>query len=132
MVDLCQANNIIPVFASLLPIGEARRTERPPTELAQVNKWMQEFCPRNNYVYVDYFTPLSQGGMLDPSLSDDPLHPNANEEGVGQKTSRNPSWPTRPISFAWLVILPNVLLVGLVSGALNSGWLARLKNSMRS
>ncbi len=77
MADLCRANNIIPVFASLLPIGEARRTERPPSEIAQVNKWMQEFCLRNNYVYADYFTPLSQGGMLDPQLSDDALHPNA-------------------------------------------------------
>ena len=77
IADLCRANNIIPVFASLLPIGEARRTERPPAEIAQVNKWMQEFCLRNNYIYVDYFTPLSQGGMLDPALSDDALHPNA-------------------------------------------------------
>ena len=78
MADLCRANNIIPVFASLLPIGAARRNERPPSEILQVNKWMQEFCLRNNYVYVDYFTPLSQGGMLDPALSDDALHPNAN------------------------------------------------------
>ncbi len=77
MADLCRANDITPVFGSLLPIGEARRLERSPTEIAQVNKWLQEFCLRNNYVYADYFTPLSQGGMLDPALSDDALHPNA-------------------------------------------------------
>lgn len=77
IADLCRENGIIPVFASILPVGESRRTERPPATILQVNKWMQEFCLRNNYVYADYFTPLSQGGMLDPTCSDDALHPNA-------------------------------------------------------
>jgi len=77
MGDLCRANGIIPVFASILPVGESRRTERPPAAIAQVNRWMQEYCLRNNYVYADYFTPLSQAGMLDPAVSDDALHPNA-------------------------------------------------------
>lgn len=75
--DLCRANGITPIFASILPVGEARRNERPPATIAQVNKWIQEYCLRNNYVYADYFTPLSQAGMLDPTCSDDALHPNA-------------------------------------------------------
>ena len=77
MADLCRANGVIPIFASILPVGESRRIERPPVTILQVNKWMQEYCLRNNLIYVDYFTPLSQAGMLDPALSDDALHPNA-------------------------------------------------------
>ncbi len=75
--DLCRANGITPVFASILPIGEGRRSERSPEIILQVNKWIQEYCLRNNYIYADYFTPLSQAGMLDPTCSDDALHPNA-------------------------------------------------------
>ncbi len=75
--DLCRANNVIPVFASILPVGAARRNERPPASIVQINKWMQDYCLRNGFVYADYFTPLSQGGELDPAVSDDALHPNA-------------------------------------------------------
>ena len=77
IAELCHANGIIPILASILPVGESLRTERPPATILQVNKWMQEYCLRNNYVYADYFTPLVQGGMMDPTCSDDGLHPNA-------------------------------------------------------
>jgi len=75
--DLCRANNVIPIFASILPVGGSRRNERPPAVIVQVNKWMQGYCFRNGFVYADYFTPLAQGGELDPTVSDDALHPNA-------------------------------------------------------
>jgi len=77
IAELCHANGIIPILASILPVGESLRMERPPATILQVNKWMQEYCLRNNYVYADYFTPLVQGGMMDPTCSDDSLHPNA-------------------------------------------------------
>jgi lysophospholipase L1-like esterase len=77
MAELCQAQGVIPILASILPVSESLRTQRPPATILQVNKWMQEYCLRNHYVYADYFTPLAQGGMMDPTCSDDGLHPNA-------------------------------------------------------
>ena len=43
-----------------------------------LNKWLQDFCSHNGYVYLDYYSSMADanGGML-PGLSSDGVHPTA-------------------------------------------------------
>ena len=85
--DLCKANGIKPLFASILPVSDYHKNEnprfemtkqRPPASIAQVNQWMQEYCRSHNYVYVDYWSAMrDSNGLMPADLADDGLHPNA-------------------------------------------------------
>lgn len=85
--DLCKANRIVPVFASILPVSDYHKREnprfemtktRPPNAIAEVNNWMREYCRTRNYVYVDYWSAMKDAsGLLPADLADDGLHPNA-------------------------------------------------------
>lgn len=72
--DLAKAHGIKPVFASLLPV--ANNDPKQPGIL-EINRWLQDYCRREGFVYLDYFTALadSSGGMP-ADLSADGLHPN--------------------------------------------------------
>ncbi len=85
--DLCKANHIIPLFASITPVSDYHKRDsprfemaktHPPATIMQVNRWIQEYCRVHGYVYVDYWSALKDAnGMLPADLSDDGLHPNA-------------------------------------------------------
>jgi len=76
--DLARAHGIRPVFASLLPVNGEVDKARPTAVIRQVNKWLQDYCRREGFVYLDYFTALADtNGRLPADLSDDGLHPNA-------------------------------------------------------
>ena len=85
--DLCRANGIKPLFASILPVSDYHKREnprfemtktRPPATINQVNQWIEEYCRRHGYVYVDYFSAMrDSNGMLPADMADDGLHPNA-------------------------------------------------------
>jgi acyl-CoA thioesterase-1 len=85
--DLCKANHIVPVFASVLPVSDYHKREnprfemtrtRPPAAIVAVNNWLREYCRARNFVYVDYWSAMKDAsGMLPADLSDDGLHPNA-------------------------------------------------------
>ena len=87
MGELARASGIKPVFASVLPVSdyhkdadsrfEMTRT-RPPAMIRQINSWMQEYCRREGFTYVDYFAAMVDGnGFMQADLADDGLHPNA-------------------------------------------------------
>ncbi len=87
IADLCKANNIIPLFASVLPVSDYHKAENPRYEMTkthpansinELNQWIKEYCRTHNYVYVDYWSALKDAsGMLPADLADDGLHPNA-------------------------------------------------------
>ena len=85
--DLCQANNIRPVFASITPTSDYHKAENPRNEMTrtrpiptivEINNWLREYTRAHHYVYVDYYNALlDTNGVLGADLSDDGLHPNA-------------------------------------------------------
>jgi lysophospholipase L1-like esterase len=87
MGDLARAHGIKPLFASVLPAGdyhkdadpeyEMTRTH-PPAAIRQLNRWLQEYCRKENFSYVDYYAAMAdKTGQMPADLSDDGLHPNA-------------------------------------------------------
>jgi lysophospholipase L1-like esterase len=87
MGDLARAHGIKPLFASILPVSDYHKdvdprwemtTTRPPTAIRQVNDWLKQYCQREGFTYVDYYTAMADtNGQLPADQADDGLHPNA-------------------------------------------------------
>ena len=46
-------------------------------EILELNKWLKDYCEKNNLVYLDYFSAVvDDKGLLKKDLADDGLHPN--------------------------------------------------------
>jgi lysophospholipase L1-like esterase len=85
--DLCKANGIQPVFASITPTSDYHKAENPRNEMTktrpiativEINNWLREYTRAHHYIYVDYYNALlDTSGVLGADLSDDGLHPNA-------------------------------------------------------
>ena len=83
MADLARAHAIRVVFASVLPVhnythdAEESFALRPRARILALNKWLKEYCAKNRFVYLDYFSAMvDERGMLKRALADDGLHPN--------------------------------------------------------
>jgi lysophospholipase L1-like esterase len=83
MAELARVHRIRVVFASLLPAynytPESKESFalRPPERILALNAWLKDYCVKNNFIYLDYFSALvDDKGMLRRDLSDDGLHPN--------------------------------------------------------
>lgn len=84
---LAKANGIKPLFASILPVSDYHKdinpaydvvTARPPANIRQVNDWLKQYCQREGFSYVDYYTAIADtNGLLPADQGDDGLHPNA-------------------------------------------------------
>lgn len=88
MVDVAHANGINVVLASVMPVSDynkdsagvliVRTIVRPPAQIAELNKWIKQFCENRKLVYLDYFSPMADDkGLLKAEYADDGLHPNA-------------------------------------------------------
>jgi len=84
MGELARLHHIRVVFASLLPANnyteEAKESYalRPPERILALNQWLTDYCAKNGFVYLDYYSAVVDGkGMLKRELSDEGLHPNA-------------------------------------------------------
>jgi lysophospholipase L1-like esterase len=78
MGDVAKAHSVQPIFASLLPAGGEAAKTRPTEAIQKVNSWIRDYCIRENYIYVDYYTAMADAkGMMKAELSDDGLNPNA-------------------------------------------------------
>ena len=82
MAELARAHGIRMVFASVLPVNnythdsEESFALRPRDRILALNKWLKDYCAKNGFVYLDYFSALvDERGMLKRALSDDGLHP---------------------------------------------------------
>jgi lysophospholipase L1-like esterase len=89
MAELARLHHIHVVFASLLPVNnyteDAKESFalRPRARLLALNTWLKDYCAKNKFVYLDYFSAVvDDKGMLRRDLSDEGLHPNA----AGYKT----------------------------------------------
>lgn len=87
MAELARAHQIRVLLASLLPVSDYKKGQnpqfertktRPPAVVAELNRWIQNYCLQNHFTYVDYYSAMADGGgLLRDDLSDDGLHPNA-------------------------------------------------------
>lgn len=82
--ELARVHGIHVVFASLLPVynytPESKESYalRPRDRILALNAWLKDYCAKNSFVYLDYYSALvDDHGMLQRQLSDDGLHPNA-------------------------------------------------------
>ena len=82
MADLARAHGIRVVFASVLPVhnythdAEESFALRPRERILALNRWLKDYCAKNGFVYLDYFSSVvDERGMLKRALSDDGLHP---------------------------------------------------------
>jgi lysophospholipase L1-like esterase len=83
MAELARAHRIHVVFSSLLPVynytEDAKESFalRPAERILALNRWLKDYCSKNGFVYLDYFSALvDDRGMMKRDLSDDGLHPN--------------------------------------------------------
>jgi lysophospholipase L1-like esterase len=82
MAELARAHHIQVVFSSVLPVNnythdaEESFALRPRDRILALNKWLKDYCAKNRFVYLDYFSALvDEQGMLKRNLADDGLHP---------------------------------------------------------
>lgn len=83
MAELARLNHIRVVLASLLPANnyseDAKESyaARPSERILALNRWLKNYCGKNGFVYLDYFSALvDDKGMMKRDLSEDGLHPN--------------------------------------------------------
>ena len=81
--ELAKDHNIRLIFSSILPVSNYTErskdffAQRPMERIGQLNKWLRDYCQRNQLIYLDYFSALvDDKGMLKRDLADDGLHPN--------------------------------------------------------
>jgi lysophospholipase L1-like esterase len=87
MGDLAKARGIKVLFASILPVSDYHKAEgprfemtknHPPFTIQQVNIWLKEYCRKEGFAYVDYYSAMADAnGQIPADQSDDGLHPNA-------------------------------------------------------
>lgn len=78
MADLAERHDIRVIFASVLPVSDSRRQERPPLMIRALNDRMRSMCSQRGCTYLDYYTALiDKTGQLTAEFSDDGLHPNS-------------------------------------------------------
>jgi lysophospholipase L1-like esterase len=84
MAESARLHHIRVVFASLLPVNnyteDAKESFslRPRERLLALNDWLKDYCAKNGFVYLDYFSAVvDDKHMMRRDLSDDGLHPNA-------------------------------------------------------
>jgi lysophospholipase L1-like esterase len=79
MAELARANKIKVVLSSVLPAAEFpwRKTIDPKPKVKALNDMIKDYAGKNNFVYLDYFTPMvDENQGLPKRLSGDGVHPN--------------------------------------------------------
>jgi lysophospholipase L1-like esterase len=80
MAQIARQNGIKVVLASITPADAYpwRPGMRPVERIYALNRWLRDFCSRNGFVYLDYYSAMADahGAML-PALSSDGVHPTA-------------------------------------------------------
>jgi lysophospholipase L1-like esterase len=78
MGDVAKAHSMQPIFASLLPAGGDEAKTRTSEAIRKVNSWLRDYCARENFIFIDYYTAMADNdGMMKPDLSDDGVNPNS-------------------------------------------------------
>lgn len=87
IAQIAAANKIKPIFVSLPPVNDYKKSENPAYErtltrplgtLQAVNTWLSAYCKQHGYPFADIYAALvDEHGMLGEDLSDDGLLPNS-------------------------------------------------------
>ena len=79
MAELGNAHSIKIVLCSVLPVYKYswKNIIDPPSYIYEVNSMIEEYCLKNNYKYLDYYSSMVDGrkGLME-SLTEDGVHPN--------------------------------------------------------
>ncbi|MCM5662841.1 SGNH/GDSL hydrolase family protein [Galbibacter mesophilus] len=78
MVELAQANQIIPIVCSTLPANHFPWRERikPADKVIELNELLKDYCKKNNVTYVDYYSAMvNKEKGLSKELAHDGVHP---------------------------------------------------------
>lgn len=86
MCDLADTYKIKVILAGILPVSDHHKAAnpsfertrlRPPAAILEMNKWIQAFCDKRGYTYLNYYPAMAGAdGQLAPNLAEDGLHPN--------------------------------------------------------
>jgi lysophospholipase L1-like esterase len=80
MAEIAKHSGIKVVLASITPAYTYpwKPGIQPVERIRELNQWLKNFCSRNGYVYLDYYSSMADaaGAML-PGLSYDGVHPTA-------------------------------------------------------
>lgn len=79
MVEIAKVNNIKAVLCSVLPAYDYpwKQGLNPAEKIINLNKWIKEYCDKNEIIYVDYFASMAdERNGLKKEYSDDGVHPN--------------------------------------------------------
>ena len=80
MAEITKQSGIKVVLASITPAYAYpwKPGIQPADPIRELNRWLKNFCSRNGYVYLDYYSSMSdaKGAML-PGLSSDGVHPHS-------------------------------------------------------
>lgn len=83
MAELAKAHGIRMIVSSILPVNnytpESQEffASRPPERILALNKWLKDYCAKNDLTYLDYFSAMvDDKGLLKRDLANDGLHPN--------------------------------------------------------
>ena len=80
MVELAEANGIVPVLSSVLPVDEYpwnKTVKNVPEKVKSLNRRICEYAEKKNILYVDYYSPMQRNGALIPEYTFDGVHPTA-------------------------------------------------------
>lgn len=80
MVELAKLHGIRVILASVTPVcdcTEPRTKRRPPGKIISLNHWLKDYAAQSGSVYLDYYSALAQGRLMNKDLTSDGLIPNA-------------------------------------------------------
>jgi lysophospholipase L1-like esterase len=80
MVEIAKQSGIKVVLASITPASGYpwKPGIQPVDRIRELNRWLKNFCSRNGYVYLDYYSSMADSkGAMRPGLSSDGVHPTA-------------------------------------------------------
>jgi acyl-CoA thioesterase I len=80
MAEIAHAAGIRAVLCSALPASEFwwHKGLEPAPQIRALNAWIKEYAAKNNLVYVDYYSAMTNAeGGLRSEFSPDGVHPNA-------------------------------------------------------
>ena len=87
MAELATANGIKIVLSSVISVSDTVRKEngelyiqtmgRPPAKIVTMNEWLKNYCEKNGYTYLDYYSVMiDDKGFVKDGITFDGLHPN--------------------------------------------------------
>lgn len=82
MCEIAERHHIKIILCMLTPVSNYTKNKqtvnRPPTDILNLNHWIESYAPDVHAQVADYYTALvDDKGMLRDGYSDDGLHPNA-------------------------------------------------------